>query len=77
MANFAFKFYKTKPAIKTASTIRGAGIFLVSSNIIVIIITVILSMENPLFCIRITAAIAIKPPATAVIPVKEIFIPFI
>ena len=50
---------------KLYDTMRGAGIFLVSRRITVIITTIKLSIVNPFFCIKITAATEINPPATA------------
>ena len=62
---------------RVLATISGAGTFLVNNNKTVISIIITLSKANPLFCIKITAATEIKPPATAVIPFRDIFIPFI
>ena len=65
------------PSTKVKSTIKGAGIFLVTNNKTVIPVTARLSIEKPLFCMRISAAMAMSPPATALIPFSEIFIALI
>ena len=53
----------------------GAGIFFDNNNNTVIVKTMIFSRLKPDDFMRINAAIAISPPATAVIPDKAILMP--
>lgn len=59
-------FQHNTPIIRMKRMISGAGIFFEASNATVVAITATLSKVSPLDCIRISAATAIMPSATAV-----------
>ena len=65
------------PQSKVIITITGAGSFLLRRRPIVRRRIRMESTETPFFRNKITPELAIKPPATAVIPFKETLIPLI